>query len=379
MVDRCSHQPGLPIIRPMEEGPKLHAVWLLWLATGGVLVWLAWSHVAWRAQPTHELDILVFDVTVADDGYREHQVIGSVLEHRRIPYDLGADHVGAAPGGSPHGRWPARHPDLIILADGYGVYTDDQGRIDDLGSNLVSAVLTDEQAADLHAWIADGVPAYAEFATIPTPTPRTASELLQTAFGVNATGWLGHAVEDLAELSPRLKSLGPQPWPHEGPGFIFVTTRAGDAEPAPQLVVLSEPELDALYPSFTGRPAGGRGEAAPFAGWFELITPDDDVTVDAWLELPVNPAGKGKLDAAGLPVRWPAVIRGETTMYVVGDLLENTTDLTFKQFTPAAGLTYWLMPQEDSAAFHQILLPALDRTIDLAVARASDGTAQVSR
>lgn len=349
-------------------------LWLVWLTIGAVIVWLAWTHVAWRLQPTHDLDMLVFDVTVADDGYREHHVIVSVLEHRRIPYELGVDHVGAAPGGDPHGHWPDHAPDLIILADGYGVYTDDEGRVDDLGSNRVSPILSDEQAADVYTWVAAGVPAYAEFATIPTPTPPAASELLQAAFGVDATGWLGHAVEDLDALSPRLKSLGPEPWPYEGPGLIFVTTRAGEVEPAPQLVVVPEADLTGLHPRFVGQAPGGRGDGAPFAGWFELVAPRDHVAVDAWLAMPVNADGQRTLAAAGIPVQWPAVMRGETTMYVIGDLLENTTDLTFRQFTPAAGLTYWLVPQEDSAPFHQILLPALDRTIDLAIARAADGT-----
>ena len=327
-------------------------------------------HLLWRLEPNHELDVLVFDVTVVDGAYREHAVLDRVLHHERVEYRLGADHVGAGPGGEPFGTWPIDQPDLIVLADAYGVYQNDDRQIDDFGRNLVSPVLDTSQAADIERWIANGVPAYGEFALTPDPTPVAASEYIQDAFGFDASGWLGHAEEELAAVGPNIKALGPTPWPYQGPGMIFVSTVAGDAEPRRQLVVLTADELDANQPVFVGGPSGSRGDHAPFARWFELVEPTEAV-VESWIDMPVNEQGAATLQAAGLPTRWPGVITTPTTVYVVGDGLEDESGFSFRSFAHGDWISWRFDDSPDERFFHQVLRPALSRTVDLAVARTS--------
>ncbi len=329
-------------------------------------------HIMWRMQPTHELDVLVFDVTVSDGAYAEHAILDRVLHHERVGYELGVDHVGSAPGGSPFGTWPTDTPDLIVLADGYGVYHNDEQEIDAFGRNLVSPRLEISQAADIERWVASGVPAYGEFALTPEPTPIDASEYIQDAFGFDARGWLGHAEEDLANVSSSITSLGPSPWPYEGPGMIFVTTAAGDAAPEPRVVVLTADELTSNQPIFVGGVEGARGENAGFGRWFELVEPTAGV-VEAWLDLPVNDQGAAKLEAAGLPVRWPGVVTTPTTVYVVGDGLEDDAGFSFRSFAGGDWISWRFDDAPEERFFHQVLRPALSRTVDLAVARAAAG------
>lgn len=320
-------------------------------------------HIHWRLSPIQELDLLVFDVTVADDRYLEHAVLDRILAHQRVSFRLGQDHVGAAPGGEPHGEWPTDQPDLIVVAEGYGIYTDDDGDIDELGRNRLTSTLTEAQAADLETWVTSGVPAYGEFAIAPEPTPVRASESVQRAFGFNATGWLGSPVEDLTQLSPPLKELGPDPWPYEGPGLVLVTTLSGDANPDRRLVVLTAEELEFRFPYFVGGPPGSRGDRSSMPRWIELIEPADGSEVESWIELPVNAAGEERLVNAGIPTRWPGVVTTDNTIYVAADGLEDRTGFAFKQFTEGDWLSWTFDNHPDERFFHQILLPSLDRVV----------------
>ncbi len=320
-------------------------------------------HIHWRRAPIEQLDLLVFDVTVADDRYMEHAVIDRIFAHQRVSFRLGVDHVGAAPGGAPHGEWPTEQPELIVLAEGYGVYADDDGEIDDLGRNRLTAVLSEEQAADVERWVEAGVPAYGELAIAPEPTPVEASESLQRAFGLDTTGWLGSPVEDLAELSPGLKALGPDPWPYEGPGLFLVTTTSGHAAPDRRLVVLTADELEFRYPYFVGGPEGSRGDRASFPRWFELVEPNEGSEVEAWIELPVNDDGRRILDSAGVPARWPGVVSTDNTVYVAADGLEDATGFSFKQFTGGDWLSWKFDNHPRERFFHQILFPSIDGVV----------------
>ena len=337
----------------------------------GVLGTLPVLHLLWRVQPVNDLDVLVFDVSVSDGSYDEHAVLDRIFDNERVPFDLGSDHVGAAPGGAPFGTWPRTEPELIILADGYGVYADENGQIGDRGRTLVSPTLDAGQAADVERWIANGVPAYGEFALTIEPTSIEASEYVQDAFGFDSLGWVGHAEEDLSEVSPVIRSLGPSPWPYDGPGMIFLTVEAGAARPEPQLVVLTAAELDHLQPVFSGGPAEGRGDHSSFAGWFELVEPTT-AAIESWLEMPVNPVGAEVLADAGIPLRWPGVVSTPTTVYVVGDGLGDSTGFAFRKFAFGEWMSSQFGDTPDERFFHQILRPSVSRVVQLAVDRAAD-------
>ncbi len=323
-------------------------------------------HLMWRAQPTYQLDLLVFDVSVADDRFAEHAVLDRILTNERIEFELGSDHVGAKPGGLPFGDWPSEQPDLIVLADGDGVYVNEEYRIDDAGRTLISPTLQTPMAAEIERWIANGVPAYAEFALTTDPTPVDASEYIQDAFGFDSSGWIGRSEEDLAQVSPLIRELSTEAWSHEGPGIVFVTTRAGAANPSSQVVVLDETHLTSLLPTFDGTLDGGRGNHAPFSGWFELVEPTTG-DIQSWLEIPTNDQGAEVLRAAGLPTRWPGVITTPTTIYVAADGLQDETGFAFRSFAGGEWMSAQFSDTPEEQFFHQILRPAISQLVADAV------------
>ena len=154
--------------------------------------------------------------------------------------------------------------------------------------------------------------------------------------------------------------------------MVFVTTVAGEVAPEDQLVVLTADHLTSNQPAFVGGIEGSRGEHAGFGRWFELVEPTDGV-VEAWLDLPVNDRGAAMLAAAGLPVRWPGVITTPTTVYVAGDGLEDDAGFSFRSFAGGDWISWRFDDAPEERFFHQVLRPALSRTVDLAVARAAGG------
>ena len=134
-----------------------------------------------------------------------------------MPYDLD-DYVGVTPGSwEPHGSWPTERPDLIVLADATGVRLDDDGQPDPSGEHQVSGGISAERARDVARWVAEGTPAYAEFALVTEPTPAEAATTLEEVFGFTASGWRIRFFDDLTTVSPGIQNLGVYPWPYPVP------------------------------------------------------------------------------------------------------------------------------------------------------------------
>lgn len=336
-----------------------------------VIVLAVVTTIWWRFTPTNELDLLVYDQTVADDRYPDHAVLEQLLEYHRVPFDASQDYVGAAPGGGPHGVWPEEQPDAIFLADLYGLYANDEGQLDEFGRNRITDRLTAPQADDVATWVAAGTPAYAEFGLVTEPTAQDAGLVLQEVFGFVDTGWALKPYDDLRDVSPQIQQLGPSPWPYDGPGWIVVgiatpataTTAASDDETIGTLFVLPGSLIEERLPLVVGGPPGSAGGSAPFGRWIGIVEPAEDAIVDAWIELRVTEEGARQLTKAGVPLRFPALIRTENTLYFAGDGLDDETPFRLRRLTGGATFTR-LVTGNEFRFLYQVLEPSIGWMLD---------------
>jgi hypothetical protein len=179
--------------RPLSVRIVTWSVQLLGITFASIIVTVLATSLWWRLTPERHLDILVYDQTVPNDSFPQHAVLDQLFDYHRVPYDPAVDYYGSDPGGlGTHGVWPETQPDLIILADSYGVYLDDRGDVDEIEGYRVTSALSLSEVQDISRWVANGTPAYAEFAVVADPTPGEAGVVLEEIFGFRSTGWALH-------------------------------------------------------------------------------------------------------------------------------------------------------------------------------------------
>ncbi len=359
-----AHSSGPPplVIRLVMRLTQVLAVLL-----GGIVAVTIITNVWWRLTTPVELDVLVYDQTVPNENYPSHAALGQLFEYHRVPYDVATDYVGSKPGGlANHGTWPTERPDLIILADAYGVYENEFGEVDEFGSIRRTETFNAEQAADVAEWVADGVPAYGEFSLVTDPTPAAAGQTLEELFGFESTGWTFRVEGDLRNVPPAIQTLGPHPWPYEGPGFIAVRVRAAGRDIDPELIVLTEEYTTSEYTGVTGGPPGSGGGDSLFDGWFAMVNPVDGAHVDAWFNLNVTDEGADILADHGIPVSFPAMVRTENTLYFAGDGLSDETPFRLRRLKGGAVFTR-LITGAEFQFLYQVMEPSIAWLIDAAV------------
>jgi len=123
-----------------------------------VLIALLAPFAVWLSRPSRELKVFIVDKTVAESSGREHAGLTWLLNHRKyfkpggVAYDRDQDYYGFVPG--PDHSWEAREPsirkaapELIYLADTYGVYTEEfYGLNRGNRTQLIYGGLRDEEA-----------------------------------------------------------------------------------------------------------------------------------------------------------------------------------------------------------------------------------------
>ncbi len=358
-----AHSSGPP---PFVVKLVMRLAQLLAVSLGGIIATTVITNVWWRLTPTTDMDILVYDQTVPTDVYPSHASLEQIFEYHRIPYDASQDYVGAKPGGlDPHGVWPLEAPEMIILADAYGVYQNAFGDVDEFGSTRRTRVLSLDLVRDVADWVDAGTPAYGEFAMVVDPTPDAAAALLEQTFHFRSTGWTFRVEEQLANVPPAIQSLGPDPWPYEGPGFIAVRVPVAGRAAESELVVLTEDQLTGFYTGVSGGPPGSAGGDSYFDGWFSMVEPTEGGVVDAWFDLAVTDDGAAVLADHGIPTRFPALIRSDNTLYFAGDGLSDETPFRLRRLKGGAIFTR-LVTGDEFQFMYQVLEPSIAWLIDSA-------------
>ncbi len=344
----------------------------LGLAIGAVLlvlalvIWPTVGYARWLALPEQPLDLLVYDLTVPDDSFREHRALGLVMEHLKVPFSVETGYFGSAPGGREQvGAWPTAVPDLILLVDAYGVYENQAGEVDaDEGTDRRTGRLTAAQAADVVRWAAAGSVVWGETNVLGQPTEPEAATTLGELFGVETTGWMGKAFVDLGEVSRVLRSLHPGPWHFTGPGLILVSGTAAGGGRA-ELIVLTPDDLVGLRPLGRGTlPAGGGDYVTPIDGWFELVRAQPGATVEGTFELPLAESSRTRVGPRGLDQEWPLVVRRAGTVYVAANLSSTPATFPSRKVAGAIDLMRRVPHSAEAAAFYRLYAPLLADTVE---------------
>jgi hypothetical protein len=322
---------------------RLAALALAALALAVPASLVLWAHVAWRLRAVSPWKVGIVDKTVPDRGRREHASLAWVLDHARVaspgggPWDAARDYVGFQPetgtGGRVTAAWLAGR-DLVYIADTYGVYADDiapGGGSSGPRSGLVFGGLDRDEVAALEAYVAGGGALVAEFNTFASPTAPAARRALEQLLGVRASGWTGRWFADLADADEvpawmrRLyRAQHGRPLDAGGPGFVLVheDTRV---EVLRDGVDVEAAGLRVVPPSPRDRLLAGVA-AVPYRYWFEIVAPAEGTEVLATFELRVSSDGAEVLRRAGVPARFPAVVRARGAplrLYFAGDFADH--------------------------------------------------------
>ena len=337
--------------------------WIL-VAVAALLLAFVLPVAAWYLVPAKPIAALIVDKTVPDDSHREHTGLMWAMNHLRYtrtdgePWRYERDYAGFIP--LPNGHYrirplpaTARGYDLIYLADTYGVYIDDFERLNVEGTHSarIYGGMSPAEVESIREGVDAGATLVGEFNTFASPTTGAARAGLETLFGVTWTGWAGRRFDDLTPgvevpvwaVSDYAAQFG-HPWTFTGPGFLFVHESG-------RLAVLTEPAdagRDALTLAFEpGRAAAYHArDGVPFHYWFDIVTPRPGTTVEANYALALTDSGRRVLERAGIPVRFPAILRRNGPRapgyYFAGDFADNRFVPSWTRYRGAAATARWM-------------------------------------
>jgi hypothetical protein len=334
-----------------------------------LLLMPGWLWLAWWLQPRRKLAIAIIDKTAGDGKVQEHLSLDWVLNQQRFTktatkgYKPTADYFGFFPGADHHYRLKglerfsagaidrlAADADLVYFTDTYGVYTAEwYGRMPPGSrSALLYGGMSEQDLALLRAIKVQHKTAIAEFNSIGSPTPDVIRHEFESMFGLHWTGWTARYFPTLDTLqSPDLPrwlivtycSAHSGSWPFHRGGIAWVNNDGR--------VVVTEDStsLTGAVPQIETTAAGqamGLPAVIGYPFWFDVLRPDSigENEALASFHIDVNPDGKRLLSAAGIPTRFPAILRHRGAdygfYYFSGDFCDNPIDYTSSYFKGGA-------------------------------------------
>jgi len=344
-----------------------------------VVLLVPWG--CYRLRPARRLDVVVVDKTVPFPTRIEHRSLYWLLDHLKIvddegrSYDRDADYLGAFPGPVPGDRpertidldlASARRADLLYLVDTYGVYEEDLASGEEMKAALerspkIYGGLEPAEADAVAAAIDEGRTVMAEFNTFASPTGREARERMEDLLGVHWTHWIGRYFDRLENeeevprwLRANYEREWKRPWDFSGAGWVLLledsaceVLKVGREVEVRGLTLERERPIDPLLAS------ADDGVAYPF--WFDVVEARAGARTLASYRWHLTPAGKERLEARGLPERFPAVVRAPrgNAYYFAGDFADNPMPDRAMPFAGYLTLMRWfeslrLAPSEQS-------------------------------
>ena len=304
-------------------------------------------HWLWDLQAPRPIEVVIVDKTVPFQNYREHENFVWLLHNWKMPDRSGrfahsaTDYVGFDPTNKVGHDLRAEDlgsADVLFVADTYGVYVGDYEVPGDVAalerSPLIYGGFTSTEADAVKRFAARGGLVIGEFNTFASPTADEPRQILEQVHGLKWTKWVGRYWPDLQdknEVPPWLgevyERLYGRPFDIQGAAFVFVRD---DAE----MVILRrdvhlESEILTLHrtdaaPELTGLPQSGA-----FWYWLDLLEARGAEVIYEY-RLDVTPEGRRALETAGLPERFPAVLRHgpkKNVWYLAGDFVDTPVEL----------------------------------------------------
>lgn len=370
--------------------------WVLILAGVG-LVWLPF--LLWLRSPSRSLRVVIVDKTVSTVTRREHAGLIWVLDHLKVRqpdgthYRKDEDYYGFFPG--PNFTWTVREPsiaaarpELIYLADTYGVYTEEFfGKAYGNRSSIIYGGLRAEEAQDIDAALPGCLTLVGEFNTFADPTGGAARRECMKWFGLTWNGWIGRFFQSLRpglDVPPwavaNYERQYGKSWDFKAAGFLLVNQKD-------QVVVLEE-GVDAIPErglQLHGLPAGRKRLDLPkdarYDYWFDVVSPAPGTEILAAFELPLLPSGQEKLRAFGIPSWTPAVLESRqgtrTSYYFAGDFVDTWPvpgSHRLKGLVDVSSFLSHESPGNSRSFFWKVYAPMMRRIIEDTLARKAAAT-----
>jgi hypothetical protein len=220
---------------------------LLWIF--GILIFFLFTalvaapFILWIVQPYRQLDVWVVDKTVPYPDFREHAGLFWLLNNEKISkpgtkllYDVRTDYYGFYP--ISKDEWQtvpmpqgAKRPDLIYIADTYGVYRDDymQKKLSNDVSSILYGGLNNDDYTTIQEALGGGNTLIAEFNTAASPTNERDRILFGRLIGLKWRGWIGNYYESLAKdggvpgwVIKNWEAERHQLWKYSGRGIVLL-------------------------------------------------------------------------------------------------------------------------------------------------------------
>lgn len=318
---------------------------IAWMFLIVVLVLLT-PTLVWWFSPSRVMNVWVLDKTVPDKSYREHKGLFWVLNHFRIrqpqigAYQYRLDYYGFFPQTKDHyetrdfHQAGTKNPDLIYIADTYGVYKNDYLADKPTGdkSPILYGGLTDEDVFSLKMNLKNKTTLIAEYNTFNTPTSEKNRAQMEEILGIRWQEWMGRYFVDLRRdqevsnwMIEQYEAKTDQRWEFTGEGYVL-TSNWGD------IIVLERGKdfgKEDLLVEFLGEYKNefGIAQKIPYYYWFDYVKPAPGSEVIATFDLNLNETGLEKLKRVGLTGIFPAIIRHRqpayTSYYLAGDMADH--------------------------------------------------------
>ncbi|GAV25192.1 hypothetical protein ciss_11250 [Carboxydothermus islandicus] len=325
------------------------------------------------------------DKTVPTTEFREHKGLFWILNFFKVrnqdgqDYNFKTDYFGFFPKGDTYEikEISGLKPDLIYLADTYGVYTDDLNKENKEGtrSKLIYGGLTETELFKIKANLQKGTTIVSEFNTIEYPTSEKVSQELQKIFGFKWSGWIGRYYVDLKKgmevptwVIKAYENQYHQDWNFEGGGFVFIY------QDNTVLVLEDKKDFtsDKLQIKFRKNFAQKYGAKANvnYYYWFEILSSTDS-TVIADFNLHLTSKGAEKLKKYNLPATFPAILKKSTgdytAYYFAGDFADTNNIPSFYKYSliPFYNKHFKFATEGNNEAFFwQVYLPVMKTIIN---------------
>ncbi len=308
---------------------------------------LLWPWLRWRARPPSRWRVAIVDKTVPHEDRREHASLIWALNHAKVPAPGGAkewlaarDYLGYRPEkrqGEAITPQALAGAGLIYIADTYGVYRADLagktvGKTGLDYSERVYGGLEESEVAALEAHVRGGGALVAEFNTFASPTVGAARARAEALLGLRWSGWSGRWFEDLADEGDvpawarrSWKRHHGEVWAHQGPGYLLVNEDSR-VEVLREGTEVAQGGLRLVTPAAPDPLLRDVERDLAFRYWFDVVAASEGSEELARYQWSALPAGLEVLRKAGLPARFPAIVRASRAplrLYFAGDFADN--------------------------------------------------------
>ncbi|MDD2620872.1 MAG: hypothetical protein PHC92_09425 [Syntrophomonadaceae bacterium] len=301
--------------------------------TVSLLIIIIGPVIYWNKMPEKPLNIWIVDKTVPVPDYREHKGLMWILNYNKIisaesneDFHYDQDYFGFFP--QADGKYDNRElanakeePDLIYLADTYGVYNGDYmfSKVKD-GKDLIYGGLSTDEINSIKANIGNGNTIIGEYNIAAAPTNLENRRELEKIFGLRWLGWKGLYYKELSrdleipeQVVENYEEQQKQRWSFAGEGYVLISDND-------EVVVLESKKhfgnkgLQIIF----NEPFSSEFNVSKTAGyynWFEFVKPQPGVETIANYKLDLTDQGKKLFAELGLAAQFAAIVRNENVQY----------------------------------------------------------------